>query len=70
MVLAMVLGALHRCEVLGLRPADLRIGERRVFIGEGKGGQDVGAGRRDDVDQQHTGDRGGVGRLRLRLSPC
>jgi integrase len=38
MVLAMALGGLRRCEVLGLRLPDLRVGERRVFIGEGKGG--------------------------------
>jgi integrase/recombinase XerD len=38
MVAAMVLGGLRRCEVLGLRLADLRFGERRVFITEGKGG--------------------------------
>jgi site-specific recombinase XerD len=38
MVLAMVLGGLRRCEVLGLRLADLWVGERRVFIAEGKGG--------------------------------
>jgi integrase len=38
MVAAMVLGGLRRCEVLGLRLADVRIGERRVFIAEGKGG--------------------------------
>jgi site-specific recombinase XerD len=38
MVLAMVLGGLRRCEVLGLRLADLRVGDRRVFIAEGKGG--------------------------------
>ena len=38
MVLAMVLGGLRRCEVLGLRLEDLRVGERRVFIAEGKGG--------------------------------
>ena len=38
MVDAMVLGALRRCEVLGLRLADLHPGERRVFIAEGKGG--------------------------------
>ena len=35
---AMVLGGLRRCEVLGLRLGDLRFGERRVFIAEGKGG--------------------------------
>jgi site-specific recombinase XerD len=34
----MVLGGLRRCEVLGLRLGDLRLGERRVFIAEGKGG--------------------------------
>jgi integrase len=38
MVAAMVLGGLRRCEVLGLRLPDLRFGERRVFIAEGKGG--------------------------------
>ena len=38
MVLAMVLGGLRRCEVLGLRLSDLWVGERRVFIAEGKGG--------------------------------
>ncbi len=35
---AMLLGGLRRCEVLGLRLQDLRLGERRVFIAEGKGG--------------------------------
>jgi site-specific recombinase XerD len=35
---AMLLGALRRCEVLGLRLGDLRPGQRRVFIAEGKGG--------------------------------
>ena len=38
MVAAMVLGGLRRCEVLGLRLADLRFGETRLFIAEGKGG--------------------------------
>jgi integrase/recombinase XerD len=38
-VAAMVLGGLRRCEVLGLRLEDLRVAERRVFIAEGKGGQ-------------------------------
>jgi integrase/recombinase XerD len=38
MVEAMLLGALRRCEVLGLRLGDLRPGARRVFIAEGKGG--------------------------------
>ena len=38
MVEAMVLGGLRRCEVLGLRLEDLRVGQRRVLIAEGKGG--------------------------------
>lgn len=38
MVLAMLLGGLRRCEVLGLRLGDVRAGERRVFVAEGKGG--------------------------------
>ncbi|MFD3472795.1 tyrosine-type recombinase/integrase [Streptomyces sp. NPDC058682] len=38
MVLAMLLGGLRRCEVLGLRLGDLSPGDRRVFISEGKGG--------------------------------
>ncbi|MGH2372436.1 MAG: tyrosine-type recombinase/integrase [Actinomycetota bacterium] len=38
MVEAMVLGGLRRCEVLGLRLEDLKVGERRVFIAEGKAG--------------------------------
>jgi integrase/recombinase XerD len=38
MVLAMLLGGLRRCEVLGLRMSDVRAGERRLFIAEGKGG--------------------------------
>lgn len=38
MVLAMVLGGLRRCEVLGLRLADVRVGDRSLFIAEGKGG--------------------------------
>lgn len=38
MVEAMVLGGLRRCEVLGLRMEDLRPGESRVFVAEGKGG--------------------------------
>src|SRR3954451_11208134 len=38
MVEAMLLGGLRRCEVLGLRLGDVRPGERRVFIAEGKGG--------------------------------
>jgi integrase/recombinase XerD len=38
MLQAMVLGGLRRCEVLGLRLEDLRLGEWRVFIADGKGG--------------------------------
>ncbi|MDE3076459.1 MAG: tyrosine-type recombinase/integrase [Chloroflexota bacterium] len=38
MVEAMFLGGLRRCEVLGLRLADVQPGERRVFVAEGKGG--------------------------------
>jgi integrase/recombinase XerD len=38
MVEAMLLGGLRRCEVLGLRLTDVRPGERRLFIADGKGG--------------------------------
>ena len=38
MIEAMLLGALRRCEVLGLRLEDIRPGEHRVFIADGKGG--------------------------------
>jgi integrase/recombinase XerD len=38
MVLAMLLGGLRRCEVLGLRLADVRVGDRSLFVAEGKGG--------------------------------
>lgn len=38
MVEAMLLGGLRRCEVLGLRLADLDPGQRRVFVAQGKGG--------------------------------
>jgi len=38
MVEAMLLGGLRRCEVLGLRLEDVRPGERRLFIADGKGG--------------------------------
>jgi integrase/recombinase XerD len=37
-VQAMLLGGLRRCEVLGLRLEDLRLGEWRVFVVDGKGG--------------------------------
>lgn len=39
MVDAMVLGGLRRCEVLGLRLEDVCLGERRVFVADGKGGR-------------------------------
>jgi integrase/recombinase XerD len=39
MVDAMLLGGLRRCEVLGLRLGDVNAGERRLFIGDGKGGR-------------------------------
>jgi integrase/recombinase XerD len=39
MIEAMLLGGLRRCEVLGLRLEDVRLGERRLFINEGKGGR-------------------------------
>ncbi len=35
---AMLLGGLRRSEVLGLRLEDIRLGECRVFVAEGKGG--------------------------------
>ncbi len=38
MVQSMLLAGLRRCEVLGLTMADLRPGERRLFIAHGKGG--------------------------------
>lgn len=38
MILAMVLGVLRRCEVLGLRLGDVRVGNRQLFIIEGTGG--------------------------------
>lgn len=38
MVAAMLFGGLRRCEVLGLRLENVRVGERRVFIADGKGG--------------------------------
>ena len=38
MVEAMLLGGLRRCEVLGLRVEDVRPGEHRLFIADGKGG--------------------------------
>jgi integrase len=40
MVLAMLLGGLRRCEVLGLRLGDVNVGERRVHISCVKGGRE------------------------------
>jgi integrase/recombinase XerD len=39
MVEAMLLGGLRRCEVLGLRLVDVQVADRRVFVADGKGGQ-------------------------------
>ncbi len=38
MVALMLHGGLRRCEVLGLRLGDVQVGDRRVFVAEGKGG--------------------------------
>jgi len=38
MVEAMLLAGLRRCEVLGLRLSDIHVGDRRVFVVDGKGG--------------------------------
>src|SRR5690606_28378828 len=38
MVAAMVFGGLRRCEMLGLRLGDIWIGDRSLFIEQGKGG--------------------------------
>ena len=38
MVLAMLLAGLRRCEVLGLRFADVQLADRRLAVVEGKGG--------------------------------
>lgn len=38
MVEAMLLTGMGRCEVLGLRLSDVRLGEWRVLVAEGKGG--------------------------------
>jgi len=38
MVLAMLLAGRHRCEVLGLRFADVQVADRRLAVVEGKGG--------------------------------
>jgi integrase/recombinase XerD len=38
MVAAMLFGGLRRCEVLGLRLADVHLADRRLFVADGKGG--------------------------------
>ncbi|MFP5376298.1 MAG: tyrosine-type recombinase/integrase [Acidimicrobiia bacterium] len=38
MVFAMLLAGLRRCEVLGLRLADIGVADRALFVAEGKGG--------------------------------
>ena len=38
MILAMLLAGLRRCEVLGLRFADVQVADRRLVTTEGKGG--------------------------------
>src|ERR1700745_1833323 len=38
MVLGMLLAGLRRCEVLGLRFADVQVADRRLVVVEGKGG--------------------------------
>jgi integrase/recombinase XerD len=38
MVQVMLLAGLRRCEVLGLTLDDIRVGEKRLFVAEGKGG--------------------------------
>jgi integrase/recombinase XerD len=38
MILAMLLAGLRRCEVLGLRFADVQVADRRLAVTEGKGG--------------------------------
>jgi integrase/recombinase XerD len=38
MVLAMLLAGLRRCEVLGLRFAEIQVADRRLVVTEGKGG--------------------------------
>jgi len=40
MVLAMLLGGLRRCEVLGLRLADVHVADRRLHVTAGKGGHE------------------------------
>jgi integrase/recombinase XerD len=66
MVLAMLLGGLRRCEVLGLRLSDLSPGDRRVFVREGKGGHErlvpmsaqffAAVGKYLDVERPWVGD--------------
>jgi class 3 adenylate cyclase len=62
MIDAMLLAGLRRCEVLGLRLQDVRWGERRLFIADGKGGA-LGA-----VNALTEGDWGDTGALEVRVS--
>jgi integrase/recombinase XerD len=45
----MVLAGLRRCEVLGLRMADVSVGDRSLFVAEGKGGSPARRPRRRPV---------------------
>ena len=84
MIDAMLLGGLRRSEALGLRHADLRWGERRLFIADGKGwpsalGADLTEvlhcrqslhGRRASPHRRHgSGVRGAPCRRRRRRGP-
>ena len=73
MVAAMMLGGLRRCEVLGLRLGDLRFGERRLFIAEGKGGHQrlipVSPRFFTEVSAYLDAERP-AGQPRIRCSPC
>ncbi len=40
MIDAMLLGGLRRCEVLGLRLANIDVADRRIFIVDGQGGHE------------------------------
>jgi integrase len=49
MVLAMLLAGLRRCEVLGLRFADVQVADRRLAVVEGKGRPPPGGPGREPV---------------------
>jgi integrase len=61
MVEAMLLGGLRHCEVLGFRFEELRAGERRVFIVEGKGGELMVRERSSHVRTAERGRRRATG---------